>query len=435
MKRVWMMAPATLLAAATLAWGQPLPPTTLPPGAPPGPPDGPPAGLLPGAPPGPVGSPGPSPYAAAPEQLVPHAADEGGPAHDLPAGGPDLMPNPYRERIWFDAEYLLWWFNRSQTPTLAGTVPESLARTGSLPSGAITPVLGDNSSDHAYSGGRFTLGGWLDCDQCIGLEGSFFFLEPNDSLASRSSSPGVVLGPTFFDPTTNRTSIIVPNDPATSTEHATWTQREHLWGGEANLRSRVGYFGCNSLDVLLGFREVALREDLSVSSNQTGPAAVSRLDQFTTSNYFAGAQVGAAFDFREGPWDINVTGKIAFGGVREMADIHGLTTVGGNTLNAGVLALPSNSGHFVHYDFTGVPELTVKGAYYFTENIRLGIGYDALALLDVHRLGDAIDDSVNPRNIPNVSVTNPSSIQRPVHTFGTSELRAQGLTFDLEIRY
>jgi hypothetical protein len=132
---------------------------------------------------------------------------------------------------------------------------------------------------------------------------------------------------------------------------------------------------------------------------------------------------------------VNVTGKIAFGGIREMADIHGLTTVNGTTVNAGVLALPSNSGHFVHYDFTGVPEVTVKVGYFFTENIRFSIGYDGLFLLDAHRPGDAIDFVVNPRNIPNLSVTNPSSIQRPVHTFGESELRAQGLTFDLELRY
>ena len=112
-----------------------------------------------------------------------------------------------------------------------------------------------------------------------------------------------------------------------------------------------------------------------------------------------------------------------------------LTNINGTTVNAGVLAGPTNSGHFVHYDFSAVPEVTVKVAYYLTESIRLGVGYDGLILVDAHRVGDAIDNTVNPRNIPGLSVTRPSSIQRPVHTFGESDLRAQGLTFDLELRY
>jgi hypothetical protein len=359
----------------------------------------------------------------------------GEPAADLPTG-PDLDPHPYRERVWADAEYLLWWLNRSATPPLAGTVPEGLARSGTLPPNSITTSLGNDFNDHhAFNGGRFTLGGWLDCDQCIGLEGSYFFLEPNSSVADRSSSPGVVLGPTFFDPTTGRQAIILPADPTAATEHATLFQRERLWGAEASLRHRVGYFGCNSLDVLVGYRQMGLREDLSIASARTGPGGDTRLDQFTTTNSFAGAQLGAAFDFREGPWDVNVTGKIAFGGIRQMADIHGLTSINDTTVNAGVLAGPTNSGHFVHYDFAAVPEVTVKIAYYFTENVRFGVGYDGLILTDAHRLGDAIDSAVNPRNIPGLSVTRPSSIQRPSHTFGESDLRAQGLTFDLEFRY
>jgi hypothetical protein len=370
----------------------------------------------------------------APEQPFFHGGDQGEHVPG-PAGGPDLTPHPYREKYWADLEYLLWWINRSTLPGVVGRVPAGLASQATLPPGSITTVIGENESDFRHSGVRFTAGGWIDDDQCLGVEVGFFLLDPNSKQQSADSSPGEVIGPTFFDASKNRLAIIVPANPATATEHASDAERERFWGVEANLRSRVCYFGCNSLDVLLGFREVGLREDLGILTTQTGSNSITRFDSFSTRDQFAGVQIGAAFDFREGPWDVNVLGKIAFGGLRQVAEIHGLTTANGNTINEGVLALNGNSGHFVHYDFTTVPELDVKVGYYFTENVRFAIGYTGLVLVDAHRPGDALDFVVNPRNIPLITVPHPSNVPGPVHTFRESDLRAQGLTFDLEFRY
>src|SRR5207247_866512 len=76
-----------------------------------------------------------------------------------------------RYRVWGSAEYLFWWIKDTPLPPLVtssppGTLP-ALGRPGT------TVLFGGNDVDNEErSGGRFTLGMWLDACEHFGIEGS-----------------------------------------------------------------------------------------------------------------------------------------------------------------------------------------------------------------------------------------------------------------------
>jgi len=83
-------------------------------------------------------------------------------------------------QVWGSAEYLLWWLKSSPLTTPLVTVATNPATVGAGPggSGALNDpdtfplIAGPSYNPGVRSGGRFTLGGWVDDDHRIGVEGS-----------------------------------------------------------------------------------------------------------------------------------------------------------------------------------------------------------------------------------------------------------------------
>src|SRR5262249_6448166 len=145
-----------------------------------------------------------------------------------------------------------------------------------------------------------------------------------------------------------------------------------LWGAEVNYRCNL-CCGCSSLccgttsrlDFLAGFRYLDLDEDLRITENVTvtnvppgglppgvgvGDQAFVQ-DQFHTRNQFYGGQIGLDWELRRGRWVLDTRAKVALGNNHETIDIDGFQVVthANGTQQAftgGLLALPSNIGHF-----------------------------------------------------------------------------------------
>src|SRR5262249_10097273 len=131
----------------------------------------------------------------------------------------------------------------------------------------------------------------------------------------------------------------------------------------------------------------------------------------------------------------------ALGTTHEEVDIHGSTVItpaGGVPVAtaAGVLALPTNSGHFSRDRFSVVPELGINVGYQVTDYLRVFVGYDFLYWSNVVRPGDVIDRTVNPPQIPSVqgvgTLTGPA---RPAVLLKDTEFWAQGISFGLEFHF
>jgi hypothetical protein len=207
--------------------------------------------------------------------------------------------------------------------------------------------------------------------------------------------------------------------------------------------------------LLGGFRYLNLEESLNISQTSGvlsggvgfyngvpvppgGFLGVS--DGFDTQNNFYGGQLGAQVVGRWGPLALTALVKCALGTMDESAGVHGQTTLTqfghSYTTAAGVLALPTNSGTFGHYQFAVVPEGRLTLSVQVTANLSVSAGYTFLYASDVLRPGPQIDRGVNPSLVPSSQQFGTiSGPVRPAFQFHESDFWTQGLTAGLSISF
>ncbi len=354
-------------------------------------------------------------------------------------------------RIWASAEYLLWWFEGNRVPPLVTTSPPASA--GIIGAPGTTVLFGSRDLEQeAHSGGRFTLGFWLNECQTIGLEAGYLFLgsRATEFTASGTGLPGspVVARPIVNGLTGAETAQVV-SFPGAVAGNIHFVSSSRLEGagvsGLANLCCDCRY----RVDFLTGFRYLELREGIgdresvavSPAVPTIGGSTLAVADQFDTRNQFYGGQLGARAEYRWRKVFLVTTASVALGTNREEIDIHGSTVItpaGGprTTLAGGILALPSNSGHFSRDRFAVVPEIGVNLGYQVTPHLRAFVGYGFLYISNVARPGNLIDRTVNLSQIP--SNLGPGILvgpARPALVLKDTEFWAQGINFGLEIRY
>jgi hypothetical protein len=161
-------------------------------------------------------------------------------------------------------------------------------------------------------------------------------------------------------------------------------------------------------------------------------------DSFRTNNQFYGGQLGTVIEWRMGRWSVDLRGKVALGATRESARISGSevdTNLGtGQQVQfaSGLLALPTNSGHFSRDAFTVVPEAGLNVGYQVTDHMRLFVGYTLLYWSRVARPGQQIDTTLNTTQLSGGQLVGPA---RPAFAFHGTDFWAQGVNFGLELRY
>jgi hypothetical protein len=350
-------------------------------------------------------------------------------------------------RFYASGEYLLWWIKSSPMPPLVTTsIPAS---DGILGMPTTTVLFGGSINNEERSGGRFTAGYWLDSCQTKGIEGSVFFLGQRSVRFSANSNQFPVLARPFFNLNSGTEFSELTASPGLFTGNIAVNSHSRLWRAEANLRGNLCQSCCYRLDLLAGFRYVQLDEGVAIMEDTRAlPDAplfpgsrFQLLDSFGTRNQFYGGQVGAAAEYRRGPWFVDLRGKVALGGVHQSIDIDGgqvrvLPTGEVLTFKGGLLALPTNIGHFTRDRFAVVPEIGLQVGYQINDNLRVFVGYSFLYLSSVVRPGDQIDRVVDITQIPNFPVpARPTGLTRPAVSFKDTDFWAQGISFGLEIRY
>lgn len=354
-------------------------------------------------------------------------------------------------RVWASAEYLLWWFEGSHVPPLVTTSPA--ASSGVLGAPGTTILLGSSSlEEDAHSGGRFTLGYWLNRCQTIGLEGEFLFLgsRATEFTAGGSGLPGsqLIARPVVNGLAAGETAELV-NFPGAVAGNIHVSSSSRLEGGELNGLANLCCACCYRVDLIGGFRYLALREGIGITEDLAvrptvpiiGGSTFAVADQFSTRNQFYGGQLGARGEYRRGKVFLDMTGSLALGSIHEEIDIHGstlITSAGGarTTLAGGILALPTNSGHFTRDQFAVVPEIGIHVGYQVTRYLRAFVGYSFLYASNLVRPGDVIDRTVNLTQIP--STLGPGTLigpARPAVVLKDTDFWAQGINFGLDVRY
>jgi hypothetical protein len=359
-----------------------------------------------------------------------------------------------RERIWAEAEYLLWWMRGAALPPLITASPSDTpaAQAGVLGAPNTVVLFGGNRvNDNERSGGRFTLGAWLNDGQTLGIEGDFFILSSGETGFAASSTGNPILARPFLDATTGRPNselIAFPGLVAGSVSAN--SASTGLLGADALLRVHL-CGGCSyQLDAVGGYRYLRLSDGLGVAENLVSTSAANPnfvplgtsftvADQFYTRNEFHGFNFGLKGKLSQGPWVLEGRAQAAVGNNHEVVNISGATTVtvpGAPppvTSSGGLLALSSNIGHFSKDRTEVIPEFGVRAGYQVTPCFRVFAGYTILYWDEVVRAGTEVDQVVNPNLLPGgTSATGP---RRPLPLLNGSSFWAQGVDLGLELRF
>jgi hypothetical protein len=359
---------------------------------------------------------------------------------------------------WYGkAEYLLWWARAQHFPVLATTGTAASQGVLGRP-GTVVLFGGEEEPFNAFSGGRFTVGYWCDPCQNWGIESSTFFLGQQSVKFAANSNQFPILTRPFLDVNNGVESGQAVGQPGVNSGSIVINPPSRLWGTELNLRcNKCGDCCCGSrFDCLLGIRYLNLDERVRITETvQVSPTTTATLppgvmpgdqalvvDDFHTRNQFVGGQVGFDWEKRWNPWVLDLRMKLALGGTHQQIDINGFQHVvhPNGTQQAfvgGLLALPSNSGHFSRDRFSVVPEVGISLGYQITDCLTLTIGYDFLYWSNVVRPADQIDRVLDISQIPNFNVTPPPTApqRRPIVPFRETGYWAQGLHFGLECKY
>jgi hypothetical protein len=357
--------------------------------------------------------------------------------------GPDSEPHAgIASRFYARGEYLLWWTKGQQLPALVTTGSAADMPPGAIGQPNTTVLFGNAEVDtHVRSGGRLTVGYWLDEHCSYGVEASGFVLEPQSTHFSRSSDGSVVLAEPFFAEDVAAESALLIASPGALAGSVIASTSTRLWGAEANACLTLDGDDFYRLEVLGGFRYLQLKDELFISSLSdtippTGPTSVT--DLLRTRNTFYGGQLGLQLSFHRGPWCMDLRGMVALGAMHRVVLIDGSTafiTAGGTTVvPGGLFAQPTNIGSFSHDGFTAVPELLYNLSYQVNHYLRVYAGY-SIIFMTAARPGDQIDRQVNSTQVPGLHLGPFVGDARPAFNLVKQDFWAQGISAGLEFNF
>lgn len=371
-------------------------------------------------------------------------------------------------RIWVTPEYLLWWIRSGPVSTPLVTTTTNPAANNSagvnaaagLGQAGTVILFGDKAIDYgSFSGGRLTVGGWLNEGATIGMMGRGFLLQQESRRDVFSSGPSgsPVIGIPIFDVSGlfggGENAIVVSSGGVPGALPTAGYQevvtRSQLWGAECNGMFNLLRSNTFVVNGLAGFRYLDLREDLTLTSLSysllapTDPfftGITSSVDTFRTRNQFYGGQVGLDSTAWMGNAFVNVQGRFAAGSTHQLLIVNGASAIQFPTTAAtfpgGTLALPSNSGRFTHNAFTVVPEVECNIGYALTQNVRAFVGYNFLYSSNVIRPANQIDRNVDVRTVPTLPTYIPGFFSpSPAHVFHQTDFWAQGINFGVNLAF
>jgi hypothetical protein len=384
-------------------------------------------------------------------------------------------------RFYGGVEYLRWWVKGAPLSVPLVSSGSTAFKEGFLVNSSATilygapysPASGGNDTQDfpAFSGGRLTIGFWLDNAQKLALEaGGFVLVRESAGFSARgdargnypagNSSSGMRV-PVYSniayapggatDPETGLALVPVGEDgvplslPGDLTGGVTIRNTLQFWGAAATGVINLYRSDSWAISGLAGFSYVDLSESFNLTadieglspSDYQGQSGVAS-DTFQTWNQFYGGNFGLRARFLRGPLSVELSGSVAAGLNHETQNVSGYYTAVNSPFGSsgpeGIFAQPANEGRTSSDRFAYVPEVQFKLGYAITPSLRATIGYDIIYESNVIRPGDQIN-----RNLPKGQTfqqdgTSPSTTS-PSRLFKTTDFFAQGISVGLEYTF
>jgi hypothetical protein len=372
---------------------------------------------------------------------------------DAPAPSAFALPTPPGGdgRFWVSGDYAAYWISGSRLPALVTTSPAGTAQSsaGVLGQPSTTTLFGGNvANDDIRSGLRFGAGYWLGEDRKLGIEAGFFMLESQSSLFSASSSTVPILARPFTDATTfSQQAVLVAYPGLTTGAIGAQVSSGNFYEAHFDFAYKVlEGAGPLRLDALLGYRFFQFNEGLRVQQNMapTSPnfvagTTIQAEDDFGVANQFHGLDLGLRPRFVWESLTLDLLAKVSVGDLYQQASVLGaqvITVPGAPAVQqpGGVLALGTNNGSYHSSVLAVVPEFGATLGWRITPNVQVRLGYSALMLNQVARVGDEVNTTVNSNRFPGLNPPG-GGINEPAFSFNRNNTWINGATLGIEISY
>jgi hypothetical protein len=355
-----------------------------------------------------------------------------------------------RPECWFGGiELLMMWRKGDRLPPLVtSTVAQDpdTDTAGQLGEAETIILAGDRTIlKDLRAGVRFTIGTWLDNQQCRSLVMRGWYVDEETYGFSASDDQFPVIARPFLNVTDGQL-------PAQDAQLIAFPERgsggvnvsasSDVFGGDLSVRQFVyGKFG-GTVDMLYGYQYMRLNESLGIASSSTSldddvapiGSVLAVNDSFKTRNEFHGGQVGLASRYRENCWSFNALVKVGFGSLQRRAKLAGATLTSVDGANAidpnGLLVRSTNAGVQTDHTFGWVPELDLSLGWQQYPCFDVTFGYHIIAMTDALQVSGAID----PELAVNLA-DDPTGQQRPAAILRYNTFYVQGIHFGLQYVY
>jgi Putative beta barrel porin-7 (BBP7) len=358
-----------------------------------------------------------------------------------------FLLQPRDGSFWVGAEYLGWSAKGDKLPPLVTTSPPGTprAQSGVIGAPGTSVLFGDDSANDGWrSGVRLRAGYWFDSARTEGIEVDFFVLGQGSADFAMSSGGNPILARPFFNTSTGLQDSMLIAFPGFATGSVAVSETTRLLGGGGAYRRELCKscaFG--SVSGLVGYRFLSLQDNLAINSTSlvlAGPLVgdtSTASDQFQTSNYFHGLDLGLTGEIPNGRWTMTWLAKLAVGATFSNADISGFNTIvppGGpaTVTPGGLYAQPTNIGNYSRGRFALAPELGVNVNYLLTDNLRAFAGYSLLYWTGLIRPSNAIDTTVNPSQLGGGALVGSA---RPQAQLSSTDYWAHGFNFGVAYNF
>lgn len=313
---------------------------------------------------------------------------------------------PCGPMFWAGADALFWRAKGGLVPPLVVGVYTSADPPLPADPRAAFPVSDSRINGDLKSGYRLSGGMWLDKPHGTGIEAVYTaFLSTQDTSAFVGGT-NVILARPFVDVVRRTPALFRLSDPAGLQGIALVGSTFDSDGLELNVLRRGPAMIGQEFHWIIGARYWSLEETLVIGSgSRVGGLTVAGFDAFATRNRFLGPQVGANWHWDRGRLGIDLTLKMAVGGMMQETTIAGGSTAvlaSGARIDrpGGLLALPSNIGDHERSKLAWVRDAALNVGYRVTDHVQLRLGYHLLLVSSVLRPGLQIDSGVNPTLLP-----------------------------------
>jgi hypothetical protein len=333
-------------------------------------------------------------------------------------GGRTCIPFPCLfDRQWFgSAEWLMWYREGQSFPTLAATA-------------AGASLFGGNIGEDGESGGRFTVGRWLDRRQTQSFDVRFWGVaeETHSFSANPTNNPSVVRP---FNGA--GTPLVIINNTNSPTEFLRIGFDSEIYGADLSLKQLWLRGLGGRVDFIYGYQYFRLAESLGIQSRAEtdfpNPSSQEISESFIATNNFHGGHFGLQTNYREGRWMFDGRFKLGLGSINREGSIQGMTVnqIGANppaTLTEGLLATNSNIGTDSNSTFAFAPEVNLTLGYRLNRNMDFTVGYTYFGMTDALQAWQMIDTTVDAAN------------GRPARNFRYSDYWVQGLSLGVAFNY